>query len=155
VPAKIKTEAEFQQRFWEKVNKTSTCWWWTGARNNLGYGFIRRRPKTYSAHRLSWTFANGPIEDSLWVLHKCDNPSCVNPDHLFLGTHRDNERDKTEKGRAHRIGTRNAKLTEEQVREIRVLSAAGLSQRKIASQFGVTQVTICNVQRGRSYSYVS
>jgi ribosome-binding protein aMBF1 (putative translation factor) len=96
-----------------------------------------------TAHRISWQLHNGPIPPGMFVCHRCDNPPCVNPDHLFLGTHADNLRDASRKGRM-RLGANNinAKLSEDTVRIIRALSASGLSQNTLSKQFGVAQVTI-------------
>ena len=91
-------------RFWEKVNKTDTCWLWTAQRTTGGYGVFRiRNPRAQTtAHRVAWEMAHGPIPDGLNVCHHCDTPSCVRPDHLFLGTQRENLRDMTVKGRRYR-----------------------------------------------------
>ncbi len=98
------------ERFWAKVNKTEGCWLWTGAKQGK-YGALtipgRREP--LRAHRLSWELHNGPIPDGLWVLHHCDNPPCVKPEHLFLGDRRDNMLDAAAKGRICTIG--KARLT--------------------------------------------
>lgn len=101
---------------------------------------------------------NGPIPDGLHVLHHCDNPPCVNPAHLFLGTNADNVADKTAKGRgrggrgeAHR----NAKLTADQVREIRELAASGLTQREIAARYGVRHTAIGKILRGERWGHLS
>lgn len=94
----------FVDRFWSKVNKTSNCWLWTGVTRGMGYGMVALRrvdgkqPREM-AHRLSWQLANGPIPDGLLVLHRCDVPACVNPEHLFLGTTKDNAQDALRKGR--------------------------------------------------------
>src|SRR5687767_4720826 len=88
------------ERFWEKVRKTDGCWLWTASRNAKGYGQIMYQRRPIHAHRVSWQLANGPIPDGLCVLHRCDNPQCVNPGHLFLGTIVDNNRDMFAKGRA-------------------------------------------------------
>lgn len=100
------------KRFWKFVLKTSTCWIWKGARYSLhGYGAFGCRSweekwVARQAHRVSWLIATGTLPEGLFVLHKCDNRSCVRPDHLFLGTQRDNLADMTQKGRRsrHRLG---------------------------------------------------
>lgn len=155
MPTPAKDDAEFAQRFWQKVDKGPGCWIWTGASNRLGYGSVRRRPLVYSAHRLSYELTYGLIRDGLWVLHRCDNPPCVRPDHLFLGTQRENNEDCARKQRGRRIGTPTSKLTESDVLQVRSLYEDGLTQRQIAETFGVTQVTISNVIRGRTYAYVN
>lgn len=87
-------------RFWAKVRKTNTCWLWIGATIKGGYGsFGGIKCKVGMAHRFSWTLHNGPIPAGLDVLHRCDTPPCVNPEHLFLGTQTDNSRDMVQKGR--------------------------------------------------------
>lgn len=103
-----------EQRFWEKVDKQteSGCWEWRSAIRGNGYGaffthLIDEGRKCHGAHRYSWVMANGPIPDGLWVLHKCDNRICVNPDHLFLGDRVDNMRDAAKKQRVCTIGKSN------------------------------------------------
>lgn len=89
----------YEQRFFEKVNKTSSCWLWTGALTGNGYGSFRFNGKTCSAHRFSYIHFNGEIPEGMIICHKCDTPSCVNPEHLQIGTHLDNNRDCIAKGR--------------------------------------------------------
>lgn len=89
------------ERFWQKVEKTDTCWLWRGSKNTTGYGQLRT-DRLEKAHRISWEIHNGPIPDGLAVLHACDNPPCVNPSHLWLGTQADNARDRQAKGRQNR-----------------------------------------------------
>lgn len=100
---------KFLQRFWSKIDTTGECWLWTHQTQHtrLGYGRISttRGGPDFLAHRVSWELAYGPIPDGLWVLHNCpggDNPSCVRPTHLYLGTPRDNSRDMVQKGRSLR-----------------------------------------------------
>src|SRR3990167_6368362 len=92
------------ERFWRKVEKTHGCWLWTGARLTKGYGLVRRDTVGILAHRYSWILAHGAIPENMDVCHHCDNPQCVRPDHLFVGTRKANMEDK---------------LTEQRVREIR------------------------------------
>ena len=90
-----------RDRFFAKVKKTSTCWLWTGATNRAGYGRFGVSGDNRLAHRVSWLLEHGQLSDSDHVLHRCDNPPCVNPAHLFLGTNHDNVMDKMSKGRHH------------------------------------------------------
>lgn len=136
-------------RFWRYVNKTDGCWLWTG--NTVkGYGAISDSPGRKTAHRASWIIHNGPIPDGLWVLHRCDTPLCVNPEHLWLGTATDNARDREQKGRGravppyhrgHEINT--SRLVEQQVRDIRTRYAAGgITQSALAREYGVSPPAI-------------
>lgn len=146
-------------RFWRFVATTDNpndCWLWLGGKGSDGYG-IFRTDKSIRAHRFSYQLAFGPIPHGLSVLHKCDKPPCVNPRHLFVGTHQENMNDAYEKGRYPHIrqGEENnlAKLSEKQVREI--LSLAGIiNQRQIAKQFNVHPATICLILKGKNWSHL-
>ena len=149
------TTPQIEELFWKKVEKTDWCWEWTAARNSDGYGFYCLYGKLFRAHRLSWVFVHGPIPRGLCVLHKCDNPPCVNPGHLFLGTQKDNIRDCQMKGRkAKGNQTGKAILTEQQVINIRRLYNQGRLQREIANQYGVAQRTISHIITGTCWRHV-
>jgi hypothetical protein len=109
----IKTPQTEAKRFISKVKKDSNgCWVYQGSSDTGGYGVFTSSKQRYAAHRYSWELFNGPIKKGLQVLHKCDNPICVNPDHLFLGTPQDNMLDKTNKLRQYRgIGHHSAIMT--------------------------------------------
>jgi hypothetical protein len=94
-------------RFWPKLNKGDGCWEWTGGCNDWGYGMMKGDGgKMLYAHRVSYELHHGEIPNGLFVCHVCDNPKCANPDHLFLGTHKDNMADMMVKGRARNQHTR-------------------------------------------------
>jgi hypothetical protein len=87
------------QRFWDKVDKSGDCWLWTASKTHQGYGYFRFDGTMRKAHRMSWLLANGEIPDEMFVCHTCDNPSCVNPEHLWLGNNQDNMDDMNIKSR--------------------------------------------------------
>lgn len=136
-------EVSAQIRFWKKVVKTEGCWLWTGAQDKRGYGgFVAPDGKRTLAHRFSFSRFVGPIPAGVLILHRCDMPKCVRPDHLFAGTHKDNTADAMQKGRQvipPQQGERNsaAKLTADQVREIVARRKSGESARQLAVAFAV------------------
>lgn len=146
-----------ETRFFAKVNKTPGCWIWTGALHQFGYGRFKDKEKQCLSHRFSWEFFFGKIPDGLWVLHRCDNPPCVNPGHLFLGNAFDNMQDCFRKGRGripHGRGEKNshAILNSQQVSEIREMRKTHyISQ--IAVKFGVAESTISAICRGELWSH--
>lgn len=142
-----------------RLDEATGCWEWTATKLPKGYAFFRGRAFGIHGyiygHRFSWMLVNGPIPYGMQVCHRCDNPSCVNPEHLFLGSSSDNHQDMKQKGR-HLYGELNseAKLTELQVLEIHEIAKSGLSQKKIAKQFGVGQMTICRILRGERWNHI-
>lgn len=149
-------------RFWNKVDiNGEECWEWLGGRLPRGYGRFWLNGKDIGAHRFSWLLHFGEIKNGLFVCHKCDNPSCVNPSHLFIGTAHDNSMDMARKGRARTnppkihgmllhperrpCGEKNgsAKLTQVLVDEIRELQKnAKISQRELSKKFGISKSQI-------------
>ena len=135
---------------------SNECWLWTAGKNPKGYGVIEIKRRQLRVHRLAWTLTRGSISEGLCVLHKCDTPPCFNPDHLFLGTLADNLHDMTCKGR-RAYGSQHglAKLTEEDVRSIRDLSAAGTTGVELAKRFSVRGTTISAVVNRKNWKHVS
>lgn len=153
-------------RFEEKIDKTNYCWNWKANKNNMGYGMIRLgglQPKKL-AHRVSYEIKNGKIPDGVCVLHKCDNPACVNPEHLFLGNKKDNYYDMVKKGR--RVLGRNpnnnppisygeshprAKFSNKEANEIRILLSEGYTARGIARALKVDKGIILKIKHNKTY----
>lgn len=150
-------------RFIRRTSKAGRCVEWCGATNAAGYGRVVRtvngRETEFLAHRLSYALFVGPTPDDLDVCHGCDNPPCVNPCHLFLGTHTDNMRDAIAKGRfvfpVPPRGEQNghAKLTEAEVREILALRGV-LSQRAIAARFRVSRRLVRRIHDGELWVHL-
>jgi len=137
-------------RFWQKVNiKENDCWVWTG--NSLkGRGLFKVGLKNEYAPRISWVLEVGDIPENYCVLHKCDNPSCVNPAHLFLGTKGENNADRNAKGRQAKGERNNSKLTENDVALVKQLIGDGESLRSIAA-LGYSYTAIVDIKRGRTW----
>jgi hypothetical protein len=150
------------ERFWPKVDKRGPdeCWLWTASGGSHGYGNLRVKGRTRTSHTLAWELTYGPIADGLWVLHKCDVRRCCNPSHLFLGTAADNSQDMGRKGRHPGNGLKgdrhpNARLTTEQVIEIRRLASVGWKQTAIAGHYGVTVQQINQIVHRKSWKEVA
>ena len=157
-------------RFWTNVTKTDNCWLWTGWIRRDGYGSVSIRNKHFAAHRVSWTLANGPIPDGLWVLHHCDVRVCVRPTHLYLGTREQNTSDAIVRHRfksgaeahfrAHPEivpkGERHwaAKLTDDDVRLIRKRVASGEKQIDLQREFGLSSGTVSLVVHRKRWAHV-
>lgn len=131
------------------------CWEWTGAKYWTGYGHIIADKVHYAAHRASYMLYIGDIPDGMVVCHKCDNPPCVNPAHLFLGTKADNSSDMVRKARSAR-GEKNAKakLTEDQVREVLRLRKSGLTLQALADRFKVTKKAVHFIITGKNWKHL-
>jgi hypothetical protein len=142
------------ESFRAKTSKTDGCWLWTGATTPFGHGVIRVEGKNQYAHRYSWELHNGFIPDGLNICHKCDIPPCVNPDHLFLGTQKNNIDDMYVKNRAS-IGILHGQaiLTEEQVLEIRRMQGI-ITQRELAAAYGVTRAAISGIHTRRLWKHI-
>ncbi len=149
-----------EERFWKYVQKTDTCWIWIGARlSKNGYGVLGKTEqgedqsiyRNVTTHRFSWELHFGMIPEGLLVCHHCDNPPCVNPSHLFLGTDQDNVDDMFRKGREPH---RNTKLRPADIPPIRQMLARGDRPVDIAILFGVNRTTICDVRSGRRWAKI-
>jgi len=162
--------SDVTERFWAKVNKTEGCWLWTGAKRNKGYGaFVYAKNGEAvqgRAHRFSYELHVGPIPDGLNVLHRCDTPACVRPDHLFLGTIAENNADMHAKGRHVKGGTHgpgayqrgethhNARLTADDVRAIRREREDGHSFGEIARRRGLAIGYVFRIVNRKAWAHV-
>jgi hypothetical protein len=151
-------QASIVDRFWARVNKTPTCWLWTGTILSHGYGQISLgHPSTlgskrWRAHRFSWELHNGPIADGLVVCHRCDVPACVNPAHLFLGTQAENVHDSSQKGRKNAWGLQ--KLNADDVLIIRSQAARGILHKDIAAAFSIARNTVTGIVHRKSWAHL-
>ena len=138
-----------------RIDPNTECWIWTGYIGGQGYGRLTNEKKPLSTHRLAYETWVGEIPEGLCVLHKCDVRSCINPDHLFLGTQKDNVQDCMEKGRRNSVrGSKHghAKLTETEILKIR--NMAGQLHKDIAAQFGVSRATIGDVLTRKLWTHI-
>jgi hypothetical protein len=145
-----------EARFWSRivVRDYGDCWLWTGAKGDFGYGLLRFRGKTAQAHRLAFELTYCKLEAGECVLHRCDNPPCCNPSHLWPGSRADNVADMMVKGRgrkAKREQHGRAVLTEADVVEMRALRAAGESFPKLAVRFGISTSQAYRVATGQHW----
>ena len=135
------------KRFWDKVKigSRTECWEWTAAKFTKGYGAFGIRGKSERAHRVAWMLANQKPIGKYFILHSCDNPKCVNPAHLRRGTHRDNEKDKVNRGRQAGERNSNARLTREDVLQLRYIYKSGWSSADLANLVGMNTSHISKV----------
>lgn len=144
-------------RFWSCVDKSGgpdACWMWLQSVDRNGYGRTFWDGRCTQAHRIAWQIINGPIPKGIQILHTCDNSSCVNPTHLYAGSHRDNMNDMVRRSRLPRgIRHHRARLSEADVKEIRA-SAAGSSQSAIAKRFGITQSHVRKIVLRKLWQHV-
>ncbi len=147
-------------RFLKKVKKTENCWFWTGYKNRKGYGSFVSMGETL-AHRFSYLLYKGQIPENMQVCHHCDNPSCVNPEHLWVGTNSENQIDCVKKGRAYRNSPKGenngiSKLTDNDVREIRRLRKINKTKYGVlAKKFNISESNIFYILSKRTWSHVS
>lgn len=148
-----KRNAPVAERFWSKVNTTGTCWIWTDSVNVEGYGRFKAFGKDRRAHRFAFELVNGPIPSGYHVCHHCDNPSCVRPDHLFLGTDKDNKDDCVKKGRQPKgITNGRAKLNEVQVLEIRTNNSISIAN--LARRYNVDEKSIRRIRARETWKHI-
>ena len=148
-----------RERFEIKVELVpfSTCHWWTAYTDSKGYGTFRGKSEKQRAHRVAYELYNGPIPKGLLVLHKCDNPSCVNPVHLFLGTQADNMKDMCDKGRQNKTKGEHAngsKLTDIEVRKIKKFKKT-ISYVEMAKIFGTSKSHLHRILTNQSWEHIS
>lgn len=151
--ASIAVRIPLEKRFWAKVRKSEICWEWVGAyRSSRGYGHVRINGRSEYAHRICWVMMFGSIPEGMCVCHHCDNPKCVRPDHLFLGDRSDNMTDAALKGRIPKPKDFiSAKLSQDQVREIRefVFTPDQIIQK--SKQLGVHRQTVKRIILGKTW----
>jgi hypothetical protein len=166
IHARSSPKKPLAERFWSKVDQSAgpeSCWPWKGGTISVGYGefYVNEKCRTAYAHRIAYELTHGPILPTLMVCHRCDNPPCVNPAHLFLGTHNDNMADMRAKGRGAE-GTRHGsrtqphrrKLTAVEVQALRLARADGVPRLAVAKRFGVSPATVTRIATGKTWRHV-
>jgi hypothetical protein len=139
----------------------SGCWEWQHSMSKWGYGMVRRNGRNMHSHRASYIAFNGPIPSGMVICHKCDNRKCVNPDHLFVGTQKENLADARMKGRMfdppQRRGEQNnkSKLSEADVAKIRSMVSCGIGKTAIGRMFGIHRETVRRAAEGRTWAHIA
>jgi len=152
---------EEKKKFWSKVDKTSGCWEWVGSKLNIrqSYGRVTIQNKSLLTHRVSYMFRYGDIPKGMCVCHSCDNPKCVRPSHLFLGTQRDNITDRCRKGRSSTVRGKDSplsKLTENQVRRIRELYFTGkYTHRALSEKYRIGKTQVARIIKRERWRHVN
>jgi hypothetical protein len=145
----LKYSSTISKRFWARTIPSNECIRWLGAITSAGYGCVRINKQTYQAHRVAYELEKGEIPSNMYVIHTCDNRWCVNPEHLFIGTHQDNMTDKIRKGRQpqhHGENNPRARLTQKDIKEIRELYHSGnWKQKDIGLLFGIHQTHVSRI----------
>ncbi len=154
-----------KKSFEKHVIRKEGCWGWKGSLARGNYPVMSCRPTIGPdrGHRASWVIHKGPIPDGKFVCHHCDNPICTNPDHLWIGTQKENNDDKIRKCRQantkppHKVGIENgaSKLSEVQVKEIKILLEKGLTSREIGRQYDVSKTTILRIKNGTHWKHIT
>jgi hypothetical protein len=151
-----------EERFWSKVDKRSPddCWEWKANRHSFGYGNFWIKQREYGAHVVAYELTYGRVPKGLCVCHTCDNPACCNPNHMFLGSRGDNNRDRDRKGRRRTRGAfgerhRSAKLKNTDIPRILELIEEGLTYRSIAVRYGVSSSRISDIKNGKGWTCVT
>lgn len=153
---------EVTERFWSRVsgNEPNECWNYVGSLNSDGYGNCRYEGRVEKAHRLAWMFTQGRIPKGMCVCHHCDNPACVNPQHLFLATHAENMADAATKGRMSGApnqqgdGNNASKIRAAWVPFIRALIKRGVQQKEIAEVCNVSRAAICLIHKRVNWRHI-
>jgi len=152
MPTGVYPRPSLEDRFWSFVTKTPTCWLWTGCTDHFGYGWISEKGKPEKAHRISFRIHNGPIPKGKQVLHTCDDPPCTRPDHLYLGTHKDNMKDMADRGRMARgENAGQTILTEAQARIIKYSTERSCD---VARKFSISPQAVCCIRKGRRWGWL-
>jgi HNH endonuclease len=142
------------ERFQKYVKKTDTCWIWTGAKNENGYGILNVKGRGTIASRLAWELEYGGIPEGKYVLHHCDNPSCVNPDHLYLGSQTDNMRDMELRSRANRVVGENNGKSKVTAAIVRAIRQSPEKSGVLAKQYGIHTRTVWQIRSGRTWRHI-